>query len=847
MSKLKASEYGSDEVEYNLKSNRNYFIYLTIFALEIIGIIIFGSWKYQTIFYNEVVEKSYKELLTISENISQNIRSHYNEGITQIKIFSSSPKFTGMVEKSIKLKNDEELNEFIGSYFQNYAGNIIAVSIYAPNGNIITEVSDTSRVQFSQDDMEMPKNILESKSDVFISKISMTEENEPTVDIYTKFFKNDSLLGFVKIIVNLDYLEKFVFPSSMYDYKADSFIIDVNGDIVYNDSKRAVGKNAKFISERQRGNVSGKDFAEFIDILKKGEKATGIFDYAWWLDNKWEDDKKICAFYPLRIEDKTWMIVNSYSYYEIAKPYIINSMYTYGYVGLILIAFTVLVIIIFYLMKKRIIYKTKLAFLEKLHSSTEKLDESLQKFKDLFEVNTTAICTVLPTDYISACNSMFCELTGYSEDEVIRKMKWQDIISDQDLERVVGYDSTRKKDHNAAPNEYEFDLKRKDGTFKSVLLTVRVLGTTSEQLASIIDVSSIKKVEKALRQNQYNLKKAQEIGKIGNWELDIKSNIISGSDEFFTLLNIKPDIQNQIPIKDLLMIFENPRKLLKDITGLLKYGKLFDYEYSIKSGTGKKNKIIKCIAQLVKDGKIPEKIQGVIQDITERKEIEIEITNTNNDLKNMMYVASHDLQMPLVSMEGFASILLDQYSKVLDDKGIYYLKRILANTTSMRKLINSLLSISRLNSVENPFEELNIVKLVNIVNKELELSLQDKNVELNIVDEENIPGAFGDKQRLMIVIRNLISNSINYSAKNISFGYENGKGYFVKDDGIGINKDHLERIFKPGERINDIKTEGTGMGLTFCQKVIEMHKGIIWAESEGRGEGTTIYFTIGKG
>ena len=202
--------------------------------------------------------------------------------------------------------------------------------------------------------------------------------------------------------------------------------------------------------------------------------------------------------------------------------------------------------------------------------------------------------------------------------------------------------------------------------------------------------------------------------------------------------------------------------------------------------------------------------------------------------------------MPLVSMEGFASMLLDQYGKVIDDKGQYYLKRILSNTAGMRKLINSLLSISRLNSIENPFEVISIVKLANIVRKELELTLQESDVKITLIDKENIPEVFGDKQRLLIVLRNLISNSIIYESKNISIGYENGKGYFVKDDGIGINKDYLERIFKPGERINKIKTEGTGMGLTFCQKVIEMHKGSIWANSEGQGKGTIIFFTIGE-
>ncbi|MCK4980734.1 MAG: PAS domain S-box protein, partial [Candidatus Delongbacteria bacterium] len=673
-----------------------------------------------------------------------------------------------------------------------------------------------------------------------------SDENDPIIAIDNKFYDGKLLLGVIRLEINLNYLEKYVFPASLYDYRSNCFIMDQTGIIVYHQSKKAIGKNARYLSKISRNNITGKDYSDFINMLIEGKKGTGIFEYVWWLDKKWERDKKICAFYPLKLNNNIWMIINSLSYYELAKPYIISSMYTYGMAGLLLITFTMLVIIIFYLMKKRIIYKTRLAFLEKLHKSTEELNESSQKFKDLFEVNTTAICTVLPNDIISACNSMFCELTGYPEGEVIGKMKWQDIISDRDIERIVGYDSKRKEDNKAAPNEYEFELKRKDGSFRDVLLTVRVLGKTSEQLASIIDITSIKQVEKALRENQYNLKKAQEIGKIGNWELDLKKNILKASDEFFSLLGIQSIEGNQIAIKNILELLISPKKLIRDILGLLRYNYLFDHEYYTKYDKDKKNKIFRSIAQLVKENGQPLKIQGIIQEITESKEFEIEIINTNNDLKNMMYVASHDLQMPLVSMEGFASMLVEQHSEVLDDKGQYYLQRILANTVSMRKLINSLLSISRLTSVRNPFEALNVTKLVNIIKKELDLNIEEANAQVTIIEEENIPESFGDRQRILIVLRNLISNSLCYGAKNISIGYDSGKGYYVKDDGIGINNDHLERIFKPGERINDIKIEGTGMGLTFCQKVIEMHKGNIWAESKGQGKGATIYFTIGK-
>ena len=848
MKKIRDEINTSDDISSdNYKPNKNYFLYLIIFTIEIIAIIIYATWKNQDIFHKEVVEKAFKDLLILSENISTNIEIHFNKGISQLDNLTSKTEFTDMVNKKLKNSDDKQLDKYIQIFFKNYSENINSITIYDISGNIISQICDSSTVLTKGEDKETKILHYQPDQKTSISSVLFSRENDPIIVIDNKFYDGDQLLGVLRLEINLNYLENYVFPTSMFDYRSNCFIMDRSGMIVYHDSKRAIGKNSRVVSNVSKDNVKGIDYVRFIELLSKGEQGTGIFDYAWWLDNKWEDDKKLCAFYPLNINDNTWMVVNSFSYYELAKPYIINSMYTYGFAALILITFTILVIIIFYLMKKRIIYKTKLAFLEKIQRTTDKFNESSQKFKDLFEVNATAICTVLPTDFISDCNSTFCDLTGYSKDEVKDKLKWQDIISAHDLERILGYDSKRKEGSETAPDEYEFELKRQDGSFRNVLLTVRVLGKTSEQLASIVDITSIKQVEKALRDNQYNLKKAQEIGKIGNWELNLEKNIIKGSDEFFFLLEIKSEDSNQIAIKDILKLLVSPKKLIRDILGLLRLGYSFDREYYVRSTQGKRKKIFRSIAQLVEEKGNPVKIQGIIQDITESKEIEIEIMNTNNDLKNMMYVASHDLQMPLVSMEGFASLLLDQQGNSLDDKGLYYLKRILANTTSMRKLINSLLSISRLASVKNPFEVLNVARLANIIKKELELSIEEANVQVSTIEEKNIPESFGDRQRILIVLRNLISNSIHYGAKNISIGYESGKGYYVKDDGIGINNDHLERIFKPGERINDIKTEGTGMGLTFCQKVIEMHKGSIWAESEGQGKGTTIYFTIGKG
>ncbi|NOR44984.1 MAG: PAS domain S-box protein, partial [Candidatus Delongbacteria bacterium] len=462
----------SDDISSdNYKPNKNYFLYLIIFTIEIIAIIIYATWKNQDIFHKEVVDKAFKELLVLSGNISTNIETHFKEGISQIYNLTSKTEFQNLVKKKLSVSSNKELDKYVQTFFKNYSENINSIIIYDTSGNIISQISDSSSVLSKDEDKGVSIFNDSSGSKTNISNILFSEENDPIIAIDNKFFDGDQLLGVLRLEVNLNYLENYVFPSSMFDYKSNCFIMDQSGFIVYHDSKRAIGKNARYMSKNPNKNIDGEDYANFISILEKGEKGTGIFEYAWWLDKIWEQDKKLCAFYPLEINKNKWMVINSLSYYELAKPYIINTMYTYGFAALILITFTILVIIIFYLMKKRIIYKTKLEFLEKIQSSTDKFNESSQKFKDLFEVNTTAICTVLPTDFISDCNGRFCELTGFSEDEVNGKMKWQDIISDHDIERIIGYDNKRKDDNGSAPSEYEFELKRKDGSFRNVLLT----------------------------------------------------------------------------------------------------------------------------------------------------------------------------------------------------------------------------------------------------------------------------------------------------------------------------------------------------------------------------------------
>jgi len=223
-------------------------------------------------------------------------------------------------------------------------------------------------------------------------------------------------------------------------------------------------------------------------------------------------------------------------------------------------------------------------------------------------------------------------------------------------------------------------------------------------------------------------------------------------------------------------------------------------------------------------------------DLTKRKQVEQRLIEMNENLEEMVYITSHDLQVPLISMEGYASELLEDYDSELDENGKFCLLRLKNNAQSMHNLIKSLLDISRLNTKIHPFETFNLNAIIEKILMDLTLFIESKKANILIQD---LPELYGDKYRIETVFRNLITNALIYEGKNITIGATDHT-LFVADDGIGIPKDQLTSVFKAGERIMQIEADGVGMGLTFCKKVIEKHHWDIWAESDGPGKGTTF-------
>jgi len=244
--------------------------------------------------------------------------------------------------------------------------------------------------------------------------------------------------------------------------------------------------------------------------------------------------------------------------------------------------------------------------------------------------------------------------------------------------------------------------------------------------------------------------------------------------------------------------------------------------------------------------------QGLEQQVTERTEALSESNEAlqvaNEELNAFSYSVSHDLRSPLRTMKGFSQILLSEYTNTLDSMGVRLLQRIKLGSSKMGDLINGLLELSR---VQGQGIELSLVNLSDIAN-EIVNDLNENNAERTVefICGSNIQ-VQGDERMLSSVMVNLLNNAWKYSAKKehvtVEFGHEKQKGkmvYFVKDNGAGFDMENADTLFSTFARMHTEKEfSGTGIGLATVKRIINRHKGEIWAEAE-KDKGAAFYFTL---
>lgn len=235
--------------------------------------------------------------------------------------------------------------------------------------------------------------------------------------------------------------------------------------------------------------------------------------------------------------------------------------------------------------------------------------------------------------------------------------------------------------------------------------------------------------------------------------------------------------------------------------------------------------------------------------VTERT---VELQHTNEDLRQFAYVASHDLKEPLRMVSSFLGLIEKRLNgKVKEDVELKeFINYAVDGTQRMDVLINDLLSYSRVNTREKPFEKVNLNEALDVVKINLKVMIEQSNAVVNV---KKLPTITGDYNQMIQLFQNLISNAIKYRDKkvvpiiNISCSRVNGEHEFkVTDNGIGIAPEYHERIFQVFQRLHSrAEYEGTGVGLAICKRIVDRHGGKIFVESVP-SEGSTFVFTLPK-
>jgi len=311
------------------------------------------------------------------------------------------------------------------------------------------------------------------------------------------------------------------------------------------------------------------------------------------------------------------------------------------------------------------------------------------------------------------------------------------------------------------------------------------------------------------------------------------------------------------------------QRLLDVLPGHQKEGLFEDYSEVVEGGEPMEREVhyeheglsawFQIVAVKLSDG-----IAVTLRDITERKEAtqamaatNAELEQRNQTLREFAYIASHDLQEPLRKISAFADLMREDYSEEVDDMGKYYLERMQDAADRMSTLINDLLAYSRVTTQTEPYEPVDLNKVLDDVQSDLEIRLREVNGQ---VDAEPLPTIQADPTQIRQLLQNLIGNGLKFHRDGVPPVItiratveqdempDDGPAplpmcrLVVEDNGIGIEEKYLDRIFTPFKRLyGRSQYEGTGMGLAICQRIAQRHGGSI-AVASTPGEGTR--FTV---
>ncbi|MDZ7843465.1 MAG: ATP-binding protein [Anaerolineales bacterium] len=293
---------------------------------------------------------------------------------------------------------------------------------------------------------------------------------------------------------------------------------------------------------------------------------------------------------------------------------------------------------------------------------------------------------------------------------------------------------------------------------------------------------------------------------------------------------------------------------LQDAFVLLISGELVDSRHQAKGlELGAEDYIVRpvsdreLVARIVSLERVKETQKELRDAKQELEAINEKLARSNRDLQDFAHTLSHDLQEPLRMVSSFLSLLARQYGEQLDENAQEYIDFAVDGAERMKSMVQGLLSFSRVTTRGEPMEPVGSQETLSAARDNLHVMISERGAKITAAE---LPEVRGDFNQITQLFQNLISNAIKYNEQEIprvEIDVERKGGcwqFSVRDDGVGIDPAHQERIFTIFQREH---TRGeypaAGVGLSICKRIVERHGGKIWVESTP-GEGSTFYFTL---
>jgi PAS domain S-box-containing protein len=476
----------------------------------------------------------------------------------------------------------------------------------------------------------------------------------------------------------------------------------------------------------------------------------------------------------------------------------------------------------------------------------------------IVESSNDAIIGKTLDDTIATWNGGAERIFGYTSAEAVGRHISMLIPADRLHEEA---DFRRRLERGNRIQYFETLRVAKDGRKLDVAITVSPIrdsaGTIVGASKIIRDVSERKRAEEVLRESEGRLRAIVETAVDGIITIDEQGLVTSMNPAAVRLFGYSSE---EVIGKNVNVLMPAPYHLEHD-------GYLKNYrDTGVKKIIGIGREVVgrrKNGTQFPMDLAVSETLlgerrifTGIVRNIGERKKAAAdlsrqaeELARSNVELERFAYVASHDLQEPMRTVQSFTQLLQRKLGDSLKGDAEEYLRFVVGGVQRMQRLIQDLLAYSRVSSQGAAFAASDCKEIVSGVLQSLQASIESNQANVTV---DPLPVVIGDATQLGQVFQNLLINAIKFHRQrkpmiHVSVNETPVEWIFsVADNGIGIASEYFERIFIIFQRLHTIEEYGgTGIGLAVCKKIVERHGGRIWVESVP-GEGSTFYFSISK-